>query len=107
MQIMCLAQVANELKPLRIEPTLPDDRKYDDLLIDQLRPDHLPILSAAKSSELSLLVKSPFWWLSGRCRQCCSDFLLQCAGDIEADHPESGIVMDYADRNREAPHLGE
>ena len=41
-----------------------------------------------------------FWWRSGRCRQCYSDFQLQCAGDIEADHTDSGIVMDCADRNR-------
>ena len=38
--------------------------------------------------------------------QCYSDFLLQCAGDIEADHTDSGIVMDCADRNRET-HLGD
>ena len=56
-------------------------------------------VSAAKTSTLSLLVKSPFWWLSGRCRQCYSDFLLQCAGDIEADHTDSGIDMDCTDRN--------
>ena len=42
------------------------------------------------------------WWLSGR---CYSDFLLQCASDIEADHTDSGIDMDCADRNRETPHL--
>ena len=48
-----------------------------------------------------------FWWRSGRCRQCYTDFLLQCAGDIEADHTYSGIVMDSADRNRETPHLGD
>ena len=65
------------------------------------RPDHLPTLSAAKTSELSLLVKSPFWWLSVRCRQCYSDFLPQCAGDIKADRTDSGIGMDSADRNRE------
>ena len=40
------------------------------------RPDQLPTLSAAKTSELSLLVKLPFWWRSGRFRQCSSDFLL-------------------------------
>ena len=34
-------------------------------------------------------------------------FLLQCAGDIEADHIDSGIVMDSADRYRETQHLGE
>ena len=43
------------------------------------RPDHLATLSAAKTSEHSLLVKSHFLWLSGRCRQCYTDFLLQCA----------------------------
>ena len=37
-----------------------------------LRQDQL--LSTAKTSKLYLLVKSPFWWRSGRCRQCCSDF---------------------------------
>ena len=58
------------------------------------RPDHLPTQSSAKTSELSLLVKLRFWWRSGRCRHCCSDFcfsmpalllrlLLQYAGDIE------------------------
>ena len=52
-------------------------------------PDHLPTLPAAKTSERSLLVKSPFWWLSGRCLQCYSDFLLQCASDIEAEHTNS------------------
>ena len=71
------------------------------------RPDHLPTPSSAKTSELPLLVKSPFWWRSGRCRQCYSDVLLQCAGDIEADHTDSGIAMDSAVRNREAPHLGD
>ena len=70
------------------------------------RPDHLPTLSAAKTSELSLHVKLPFCWLSGRCRQSYSDFLIMCAGDIEADHTDSGIAMDCADRNRETPHLG-
>ena len=53
------------------------------------RPDHLPTFSAAKTPELSLLVQLPFWWRSGRCRHCYSDFLLQCAGDIEADHTDS------------------
>ena len=48
-----------------------------------------------------------FWWLSGRCRQCYIDFLLLCAGNIEADHTDSGIAMDCADRNRETPHLGD
>ena len=37
------------------------------------RPDHLLTLSVAKTSELSLLVKSPFRGRSGRCRQYCSD----------------------------------
>ena len=31
---------------------------------------------------------------------------VQCASDIEAEHTDSGIVMDCADRNREPPHLG-
>ena len=48
-----------------------------------------------------------FWWRNGRCRQCCTDFLHQCAGDVEADHTDSGIAVDSADRNREAPHLGD
>ena len=52
----------------------------------------------------SLLVKSSFWWLSG---QCYSDFLLQCAGDVEADHTNSGIIMDCADQNHKTPHLGD
>ena len=56
------------------------------------RPDHLPTLSAAKTSELSLLVKSPFWWRNGRCRQYCSHFLLQCAGDIKTDHTDSELL---------------
>ena len=43
----------------------------------------------------------------GRCRQCYSDILLQCARDVEADHTDSGIAMDCADRNRETPHLGD
>ena len=29
-----------------------------------------------------------FLWRSGRCWQCYSDFLPQCAGDIEADHTD-------------------
>ena len=29
------------------------------------RPDHQPTLSAVETSELSLLVKLPFWWRSG------------------------------------------
>ena len=37
--------------------------------------------------------------------QFCLDFLLQCAGDIEIDHTDSGIVVDCADRNRKAHHL--
>ena len=90
---------------------LSDNTTINDQLILRMevaasRADHLPTLSAAKTSELSLLVKSPSWWLSGRCRQCYSDFLLQCAGDIEADHTDSGIVMDCADQNRET-HLGD
>ena len=39
--------------------------------------------------------------------QCCSDFLLQRAGDIEADHTDSGIAMDCADQDRKIPHLGD
>ena len=69
--------------------------------VASLRSDHMPTRSAAKTSEHSLLIKSPSWWRSGRCRQCYSDFLLQCDGDIEADHAESGIIIDYANRNRE------
>ena len=38
------------------------------------RLDHPQTLSAAKTSELSLLVKSPFGWRCGRCRHYCSDF---------------------------------
>ena len=60
------------------------------------RLDHLQTQSADKTSEHSLLVKLPFWWRSGRCRQCYSDFLPQCAGDIEADHTDSEIAMDCA-----------
>ena len=75
--------------------------------VASLRPDHLPTLSAAKTSTLSLLVKSPFYWWSSRCRQCYSDILLQYAGDILANHTDSEIVMDCADRNRETPHLGD
>ena len=75
--------------------------------VASLRPDHLPTLSADKTSTLSLLIKSTFCWRNGRCRQCYTDFLLQCAGDIEADHTDSGIVMDCVDQNREAPHLGD
>ena len=70
-------------------------------------PKHLPSLSASKTSKLSPLVKSTYWWRSGQCRQCCSDFLPMFAGDIEAYHTNSGIVMDCADRNRETPHLGD
>ena len=44
-----------------------------------------------------------FCWLTGRCRQCCSDFLRQCAGDVEPDHIDSGIVMECADET--AKHL--
>ena len=51
--------------------------------VASLRLDHLPTLTIDKTSVLSLLVKSPFWWRSGRCRHCCSDFLLQCTGDIK------------------------
>ena len=68
-------------------------------------PDHVPTMLAAKTSELSLLVKSHFLWRIGRFQQCYSDFLLQCAEDIEADHTDSGIVIDCTDRNRETPHL--
>ena len=64
--------------------------------VSSLQPDHVPTQSAAKTSKLSLLIKSSFWWRSGRCRQCYSDFLLQCDSDIEADHTDSGIVMDCA-----------
>ena len=69
-------------------------------------PDHLATLSEANALELSLLVNSHFLWLSGRCRQCYSDFLLQCVGYVVAEYTDSGIAMDSADRNREAPHLG-
>ena len=75
--------------------------------IDSSRPENIRTLSAAQTSELPLLVETHFWWLNGRCRQCCSDFLLQCAGDIEADHTDNGVIMDCADRNRETPHLGD
>ena len=34
-------------------------------------------------------------------------FSFHCAGDIEADHTDSGIVMDCVDRNSETPHLGD
>ena len=61
----------------------------------------------AKTSEIYILVKSPAWWQCGRCRQRHSDFLLQWAYDIEADHSDSGIVIDSADRNRQTPHLGD
>ena len=74
------------------------------MVVASSRPDHLPTMSAAKNSELSLLAKSHFWWRSGRCR---SNFLLQYAGDIEADHTDSGIVKDCAARNRETPHVGD
>ena len=43
------------------------------------RPDHLPTLSIAKASELSLHVKC-LWWRSGRCRHCCSDFCWNANG---------------------------
>ena len=36
------------------------------------RPDHLPTLSIAKTSGISS--NRLFWWRSGRCRHCCSDF---------------------------------
>ena len=48
-----------------------------------------------------------FWLRGSRCQQCYTDFLLQCAGDIEADNTDSGIVVDSADRYRETPHLGD
>ena len=70
-------------------------------------PDHLPTLLAPKTFELSLLAKLPFWRWSGQCWQCYSNFQLQCAVDIEADHTDSGIVMDCADQNHETPHLGD
>ena len=41
--------------------------------------DHLPTLSIAKTSELSLLVNR-LWWRSGRCRHCCSDFCFSVEG---------------------------
>ena len=66
-------------------------------------PDRLPTLSAAKTSKLSLLAKSPFWWRSGRCLQCYTDFMLRCAGDLEAYHTDSGVVIDCA----ETLHLGD
>ena len=75
--------------------------------VASLRPDLLPTLTAAKTFVHSLLVKSPFWWRCGPCRQWYSDFLLQCAGDIEADHTISGIVIECAYRIREIPHLGD
>ena len=70
-------------------------------------PDLLPTLLAAKTSELSLLVKLPLWWRSGRCRHCCSVFLTQCAGNTEAENTDSGIAMDCGDRNRETLHHGD
>ena len=69
------------------------------------KPEQIPTLKAAKASKLYLLVKSPFWWRSGRCPQYYTDFLLQCDGNIEADHTDSGIVMDCGDRSRETSHL--
>ena len=49
------------------------------------RPDHLTILSIAKTSELSLLVKSPL--VAERSMPApLLRLLLQCAGDIEMNH---------------------
>ena len=70
--------------------------------VSSSRPDHLGTIGSQNVRTFST-VKSHFCCLSGRCRQCYSDFLLQCAGKIEADHTDSGLVMDCADRNREAP----
>ena len=70
------------------------------------QPDHLPTLSAAKTSELSLFVKLPFFVAEPPTQAMLFRLLLQCTGDIEANHANSGIVMDCADRNRETPHLG-
>ena len=39
-------------------------------------------LSVWSASISHLLVKLPLWWRSDQCRQCYSDFLLQCAGDV-------------------------
>ena len=46
------------------------------------RPDHLPTLSIAKTSELSLLVKSPLM-AELSMPALLLRLLLQCAGDIE------------------------
>ena len=50
------------------------------------RSDHVPILSIAKASELSLLVKSPLE-AERSMTALLLQLLLQCAGDIE-DNPE-------------------
>ena len=38
------------------------------------KPEQIPTLSAAKTSKLSLFVKSPFWWQSGRFPQFTPTF---------------------------------
>ena len=45
--------------------------------VDSSRPDRLPTLSTAKTSEISILVKLPSWCQCGRSRQCYFNILLQ------------------------------
>ena len=51
-----------------IPPTRRNERSHLKIRMEvaSSRPDHLP---AAKTSELSMLVKLPFWWRGSRCRQ--------------------------------------
>ena len=69
-------------------------------------PRTQPTLSAAKASKHYLLVKTTFGGGAADAGNATTTFCFS-AGDIEADHTDSGIVMDSADRNRETPHLGD
>ena len=85
-----------------IESTTPflTIKRFIRMEVASSRPDHLPTLSAAKTfstRQIAILVAElPMLAI-----------LLQCAGDIEADHTDSGIVMNSANRNRQIPHHGD
>ena len=79
--------VSHELLPIQLSVSVKggveaSDHAVSKFIAKKIDPDD-------PSTHSPLHVKSPFWWRSGRCRHCCSDFLLQCAGNIEADHTDS------------------
>ena len=71
------------------------------------RPDHLPTLSATKTSELSLLVKSPFGSGAADVGIATPTFCFSVLAISKLYHTDSGIAMDCTDQNHVTQHLGD